>query len=488
MISCLVSKLFDRLEFSLITVRHLIHLLLFFLLYQVLIGNAGVRWVDSSIVSLKQAAEEGDSYAKGFLALCYVHGDKGLDISFTEAHYLARESASNGHWLGDFVLGYLYSRPPIGPERKLTLKHYLNSFRHNDGKVIKLAAQNDPVALYVLGEIFTQDELSSYVPTDLEMATQYFELSSLHEYPLACLQLGLVKIHGIANLTKLDTQAYQMQGIQLLKKAVDKKLPAAHHYLARCYLEGTGVMADPEMAVIHFQAAADRNFGLSQLVLANFYEQGVVGPVNLKKALEYAQMALEQGTEGAISKVEHLTNILNKIDSKDTINSEGENFASSPKKNELKQPITNEFDISEPIIESTALILPPTYSSRGKDDATVALDKVVVSPSKESSDKKLNFSGQNNFEKKTNAKGLREEAKRLYWSKSSNSLEQAKKIFELSAGMGDAESARYLGMMYLQGKGVAKSTDNALKWFEIASEGGDAMAKRNLDSLKRIIR
>ena len=488
MISCLVSKLFGRLEFFLITVRQLIYPLLFFLLYQVLIGNTGLRWVDSSIVSLRQASEGGDSYAQGFLALCYVHGDKGLDISFTEAHYLARESASNGHWLGDFVLGYLYSKPPVGPEKKLTLKHYLNSFRQNDGKVVKLAAQNDPVALYVLGEIFTQDELSTYVPTDLEMASQYFELSSIHEYPLACLQLGLVKIHGIANLTKLDTQALQMQGIQLLKKAVDKKLPAAHHYLARCYLEGTGVMADPEMAVIHFQAAADRNYGLSQLVLSNFYEQGVVGPVNLNKAIEYAQMAVEQGTDGAISKVQHLTNILNKRDSENTINGEVENSANIQNQNELTQPITNELVIPEPIIESPALILPPTYSQPRKDEPTATPDMVVISPSKESTNEKLNSLEHKINEKKTNATGLREEAKRLYWSKSSNSLEQAKEIFELSAEMGDAESARYLGMMYLQGKGVAKSTDNAIKWFKIASEGGDAMAKRNLDSLKRIIR
>ena len=43
-------------------------------------GNEGAKWMDSDLRKLEQSAQEGDYYAQAFLALCYIHGDKGLDI------------------------------------------------------------------------------------------------------------------------------------------------------------------------------------------------------------------------------------------------------------------------------------------------------------------------------------------------------------------------------------------------------------------------
>ena len=78
--------------------------ILFF--YQALIGEKGSTLIDQDLESLEQSAEKGNPYAEGFLALCYLHGDKGLNISHSDAQYFAKKSANQGHWLGEFVLGF----------------------------------------------------------------------------------------------------------------------------------------------------------------------------------------------------------------------------------------------------------------------------------------------------------------------------------------------------------------------------------------------
>ena len=87
-------------------------ILFIFLFYgSTLLGNQGKKWIDETLRELEQSAEEGDSYAQGFLALCYIHGDKGLSISFESANYWANLSAKKNHWLGLFAMGYLHRFP-----------------------------------------------------------------------------------------------------------------------------------------------------------------------------------------------------------------------------------------------------------------------------------------------------------------------------------------------------------------------------------------
>ncbi len=84
---------------------------------------------------------------------------------------------------------------------------------------------------------------------------------------------------------------------------------------------------------------------------------------------------------------------------------------------------------------------------------------------------------------------IREDAKKVYWGSSkSKSMEDAFKSFEKCANLGDAESARYLGIMYLRGKGISKNVDEALKWLEVAAKRGDGLAEKNLLSLRKIMK
>lgn len=48
------------------------------------------------------------------------------------------------------------------------------------------------------------------------------------------------------------------------------------------------------------------------------------------------------------------------------------------------------------------------------------------------------------------------------------------------ARAGDARAQGFLGFLYLYGKGVQKNREEALKWYQVASEQGDAAAQSNL--------
>ena len=117
--------------------------ILFF--YQALIGEKGSTLIDQDLESLEQSAEKGNPYAEGFLALCYLHGDKGLNISHSDAQYFAKKSA-NQYRLGNLFLPFYSSLLVL---MKAIGSALPSGFRETDGTLIKLAV-SDPIALYVL--------------------------------------------------------------------------------------------------------------------------------------------------------------------------------------------------------------------------------------------------------------------------------------------------------------------------------------------------
>lgn len=469
--------------------NYYLHILSIFLVYQVLIGNQGSKWVHSDLLDLERAADEGDAYALGYLALCHAHGDKGLKVSATEAQFFADRSALQDHWLGHFVLGYLHYHPPLGPDKKVTMKRYLQAFRDPDGSLIKLAAQNDPVAQFVLGEIFTAENLNPYVQTDLSLASQYYVASARNGHSLASLQIGLIKIHGVTDASD-DSEQRIRSGIDWLTKATDMNLPAAHYYLGRCFLEGTGLNQDVEMALVHFQASADRGFGLAQLVMSDLHAQGIVGPIKLELALDFAKKAAELGLPEAKLRIEQIENALlgESPDSSDIEETKDLTQADNDEIQQDKFLVDALPQATRSVIDGKSkMILPPaSYGVADSDFEHLPESNVSMGKRIQKIDSIVKKSSASDHE---SAENLREQAKRLYWKKGdSGTLRQASELFEMSAELGDAEAARYLGLMYLQGKGVSKNPGQAMKWFETASFRGDEMAKRNLASLQKIIR
>jgi len=466
--------------------RIFIYLLPVLIANQVLCGNEGARWLKSDLSSLADAADSGDAFAQGFLALCHLHGDKNLDISFLDARFYAENSASRGHWLGNFVLGYLARYKPMGPSSELVAKYLFKSFRDPDGKLIKQAATGDPIAAYVLAEIFTSEEVQTLFQPDIKMAAEYYEISANSGYAPACVQSALIKLHDLSNSLSDAEGIEKQKGILLLQRGIDQKLPGAHHYLGRCFLEGLGVAEDKSLALVHFQAAADRGFGQSLLMVADFYAYGLTGSPREDLAYEYAEKALEINQFGAAEKLEEYRILFNPSTSE--LADENPKITSIDKPSVVELENSNNYQ-TEPLKENVEPVkksfrLPSGYA-KNKPIDLLQLPRERESleiPSKEN-----NADAKHTFIEPVEQ--IREDAKKVYWGRSkASSINDAFKSFEKCANLGDAESARYLGIMYLRGKGVSKNADEALKWLEVAAERGDHLAEKNLLSLRRIMR
>jgi len=469
-----------------------LYFLSIFLVNQVLIGSEGSKWLQSALQDLETAASQGDAYAQAYLALCYMHGEKELDISLVEARYHAENSARQSHWLGDFALGYLSRLPPLGPDPQKVSSHYLRVFRDPDGRVIKQAALGDPLAAFALAEILTAEEVKSFLEPDLKMAASYYELAAYEGYAPAAVQYGLMILHNVVAVA--DTESSQAKGIRFLQDAVDDKLPSGHHYLGRCYLEGTGVDVDKTLAFIQFQAAADRGYGSSQLILANFFAQGVTGPPDFKQAIHYAQLAVEQKTTGADETLDKINAMMDDASSDDL----GEFSAETSLEESI--PEAPQDDLPEPPqvtfvptvsskteAPSKSFRIPSPYGqarNTGTQEPEQAIPASTVSAPTSTSPPAIIPSA----DQPGNAKELCEQGKRAYWGQQQQvDFLQAARLFEHAAELGNAEAARYLGIIYLRGKGTTKNLVRAMKWFEESAAGGDELAKKNLVSLKAVL-
>ena len=465
-------------------------------------STEGSKWVLSDLDSLKEASSQNKSFAQAVLALCYVHGDKGLNVSMENAHKLAKISADSGHWLGHFTLGYLHRFEPFGPNPDEVRLCYLEAFQDPDGQMVKLAARKDPIASYALGEIFTSDEVRPNIVPDLQLAARHYEISSQGGYHPASVQFALFKLHAIVE-AGMGIERDAGLGFKLLEAAAKKKLPAAHHYLGRSYFKGDGVESDLGMALIHFTAAADRGYGLSQLTVADFYAYGVTGPPKVDLALRYARQALTFNENQALEKIAEYENIQSQSSNQlaaevSDINplrsAEMDDNVPTPPSPIIQPRIENIKD------ESEEIHLPSVYTN----SQSYSVNEIPRVDNAEALGTEKNLKDTDNspttddpvdvqipsFEVLSNGSGedLCNSAKNLYWGRGVQvDYLGAHKHFLQSANLGNAEASRYLGLMYLRGKGVEKNLETSVEWFEKAANGGDLLAQKNLVTLKSML-
>ena len=63
------------------------------------------------------------------------------------------------------------------------------------------------------------------------------------------------------------------------------------------------------MAFVHFQAAADMGYGESQLILADFYGQGIIDSPKMDLAKRYARLALKTNYKRGMEKLDELNSL-----------------------------------------------------------------------------------------------------------------------------------------------------------------------------------
>ena len=472
-------------------------LLLIHLLFgsTLLSGNEGSKWMDSDLKNLESSAQDGDSYAQAFLALCYIHGDKGLEISFDKASYWANLSTETNHWLGLFTIGYLHRFPPLGPNAEKVSSYYNKVFKDPDGMVVKNANAGDPIASYVLAEIFTAEEVEPGLSADLQFAAKHYASASIVGYGPASVQHALLKLHANAiGGQNINIGKDLSGGVSILEEVARKQLPAGHHFLGRCYFKGIGVEEDYKMALVHFQAAADRGYTTSQLIVAHFYAYGLTGPAKIDLALRYANLALLQDRENASEKINEYEQLLANQTNGNTQSVMQQSYipVPSPTSPSISEPPPLPPDptvnIPEPAtsdFRATRNQLPSIYQNLKTEDQLTSLPEtpnlsnssLSASPTQQISSSSLTSSNvpDNDLEM----------AKKYYFGHGETlNLGHAYELFYKSANRGDPESARYLGIMYLRGKGVQKDTQKALEWFTKAANAGDELARKNVKTLQ----
>ncbi len=440
-------------------------------------GATGMELSKASATELRQLAEGGDAYAQAALAIALANGDKGFPISIVEADKWARQSAAQKHPIGNFAMGYLTQEPILGADSAMPSRYYFAAFGDRTGELVRMALSGDPIACYALGMILTSDELRPKVIPDLELAARHHQVAVNADYMPSVLQLGIMKIEGM--LAAKDMAG----GLALLRQAVSMNLPVAHYYMGVVNLKGRGVPEDRGTALVHFRKAADFGHGTSMMITSHFYASGLATPIDLDLASVYARQAAaikESGAEEKILEIQALA----------------ESGALVATSSGVPEPVETGVPPPPPPPSSSGIIPPtppplpsapgpgvttstPTYIPRAPSPAETTF--VPVAPPPPTTPLPISSSYKT-------APETRELAKRLYSGIGIPvDYAAAHSNFVIAANGGDVEAARYLGIIYLRGKGVAKDRVEAAKWLRMAAAGGDVMAKRNLELLEQLL-
>ena len=451
-------------------------------------GATGVELSKASSAELRQLAESGDAYAQAALAIALANGDKGFPISIIEAEKWARQSASQKHPIGYFAMGYLSQNPMLEADSATPGKYFLAAFGDRKGELVRTALSGDPIACYALGMILTSDELRPRMIPDLELAARHHQVAVNADYMPSVLQLGIMKIEGM--LAAKDMEG----GLTLVQQAVSMNLPVAHYFMGVVNLKGSGIPEDRGTALVHFRKAADLGHGTSMMITSHLYAKGTATPVDLDLASVYARRAAavkEPGAEEKILEIQALA----------------ESGALVATSSDVPEPVETGVPPPPPPPSSSGTFPPsppplpaapgpsvatstPTYIPRAPSPAETTFVPVAPPPPTAFTPTRPAPSHTPSFTAppSTSVADTRELAKRHYSGIGIPvDYTAARSNFVIAANGGDVEAARYLGIIYLRGKGVAKDRVEAAKWLRMAAAGGDVMAKRNLELLEQLL-
>ena len=258
--------------------------------------------------ALETKANRGAAQAQFQLGRRYLAGE-GVAVNWTNAFSWFRKSADQGLADAEFQMGICYAQG-VG-----TVQDYAASilwFR-------KAAEQGNNDASYNLGQIY---ENGLGVKADLAEATIWYHRAGEKGHALAQNSLGMI----CCNVRKDFAEAAQW-----FQRAADQGNGPAQNSLGVLYMQGLGVKQDPGEAFKWFQKSADsgfpegqNNLGLflygqqrmgeaaqwfhraadqshpgAQFNLGQFYERGVVYPLDLAEAVLWYSRSARQGNSPA---------------------------------------------------------------------------------------------------------------------------------------------------------------------------------------------
>jgi len=243
------------------------------------------------------------------------------------------------------------------------------------------------------------------------------------------------------------------------------------------------------MALVYLRKAADSGHGRSMIVTAHLYAVGFATPINLPLAKEYALRAKavkEPQADEKLLEIESLAlSAASRISPAPSYVPEPEETVVPP-----APPVPSDSLQSPPVagVHSSNPV-PNTGSSSILPNAP-STNQPSFLPSPTAAPSSSGFSPENSGKPATasDVSQALELAKRQYSGVGIPvDLVSARNNFLVAANAGNAEAARYLGIIYLRGKGVPVDRPTAATWFRRAANSGDTLAKRNLELLEQLL-
>ena len=200
------------------------------------------------------------------------------------------------------------------------------------------------------------------------------------------------------------------------------------------FFEGIGHEKDLQMAFIHFQAAANKGYGESQLIIADFYGQGVIDSPKIDLAIRYAKLALKTDYKRAKEK-------LNKYEALRDENLSGTSYENQP-------PLPSLPKVQEIPLPSLPLVTeessPDSYDSEKLPSSfSYPVKRANLKTNESSSQVNGSSNATEPFVVKSSAdlEEIKDKAKSHYWGRGvSNDYNIAFKLFMEASKVEDAES------------------------------------------------
>ena len=194
----------------------------------------------ATVAKYWQKAHAGDAESQYMLAKCYAEGVSGVTADETKAFTWYKKAADQGHSEAMFQIVRCYAKGiGVGKDEKIALDWCRKAAEKNHGN-----------ALFELGQLYRDGLL---VEQNLTTAYQYFEKSE---------NVGFMRATAEKNKISIIAKYWQ--------KAYDGDAESQYQ-LARCYVEGTGIAKNTDIAKQWFQKAVDQKHPGAQYDLAVSY-------------------------------------------------------------------------------------------------------------------------------------------------------------------------------------------------------------------------
>jgi TPR repeat protein len=435
--------------------------LLFSILYFPVFGYKGnANIMSEDLQDMMKKAEEGDAYYQAVLGVLYRTGERVDAISLSEAEKWTTKAAEQKHPIGLANLGIIAMQSNYPA---IANKHFDRAI---DAKLKDLASVGDPIANYCMAEMF-----SSANPKDYSSASRYYGRAMNEGHQTSKGLLGSMNLFGIG----IDVN--RAKGLRLLEDASVKGSPIAGFSLGIAYVRGIGVEKNDETAIKWMQMSADKGYAQAQFYMGMAYQRGEGVSVDYEKSLYYLREASAQNFPEA-EKV--LTKAMEMPESQEILDR-----IVAQKKEQMKEKLASidseNVQVSSPVtqrevekIQQVVVSVPEVETKEASPTVSDIVNGPVLS-FVESLKQKAEHG---------DVEAMKSLARR--YSIMEQNYEESARWYEKAAIQGDAAAQRFLGVLFMMGKGVPRDFDVAQKWLEKAISNGDSEAKKKLKLLEEI--